>query len=92
MENIRIALWGNGSYGVFLKTAYDMLIPEGIEFVCYGTEKNEGKAIQNGLPVYDDQKINTCSNYFHSDSVLCLTGSGRNIHLGGRCFFDRTSE
>lgn len=57
MENIRIALWGNTSYGIFLKTAYDLLHPEGIEFVCYGTEKNEGRNIQNGIPVFDMQKI-----------------------------------
>ena len=38
MDNIRIAIWGVELYGVFLKTAFDILKPEGLELVCYSTD------------------------------------------------------
>ncbi|MCR5012863.1 MAG: radical SAM protein [Lachnospiraceae bacterium] len=57
MDNIRIAIWGTELYGVFLKTAYDILKPEGLEFVCYSTDNPDGLESQDGLPVYSTEKL-----------------------------------
>ena len=57
MGDIRIAIWGTELYGVFLKTAYDILKPEGFKFVCYGTDIPGDIEVQDGLPVYTTEKI-----------------------------------
>ncbi|MCR5128367.1 MAG: radical SAM protein [Lachnospiraceae bacterium] len=45
MDNIRIALWGYGELGVFLKTAFDIKKPVGLEFVCFGDDKEEEESV-----------------------------------------------
>lgn len=57
MDNIRIAIWGVELYGVFLKTAFDILKPEGLELVCYSTDNPDEKNQQDNLPVYTTKKL-----------------------------------
>ena len=56
MENVRVALWGNELYGSYLKTAYDILKPEGLEIVCFGAD-NPGDNKQQDIPVYGEAEI-----------------------------------
>ena len=79
MENIRVALWGNELYGSFLKNAYDILRPEGLEIVCFGADNFEKNSKHEGLPVYDEAEIGEMYNSGEIQAVI-LTVHHSKLH------------
>ena len=57
MDSIRIAIFGTDYFGVFLKTAYEINKPAGLEFICYGTDRPDAAKKQDGLPVFSVEKL-----------------------------------
>ncbi len=48
MEKIRLAIWGIGLYGTFLKTAFDLSGPEDMEVVCFSDDEIPENRMSDG--------------------------------------------
>ena len=57
MEKIKLAIWGIGLYGTFLKMSFDLSGPEDMEPVCYGDDELSEKPLVDGIQAVSTDEL-----------------------------------